>query len=110
MKAYVIVRVTVTDPERYKTYAALVPAIIAQYGGTYLVRGGKSVTLEGPAETGRVVVMEFPRWRRRRNSITRRSTSKPRSFAQARPRARCWRSRACRTVQRTRESLRRDNC
>ncbi len=60
MKAYVIVRVTVTDPERYKTYAALVPAIIAQYGGTYLVRGGKSVTLEGPAETGRVVVMEFP--------------------------------------------------
>jgi uncharacterized protein (DUF1330 family) len=37
----------VSDPERYKEYMAAAPATIAAAGGEYLVRGGKSETLEG---------------------------------------------------------------
>jgi uncharacterized protein DUF1330 len=39
-KGYVIAEITVTDPEAYKQYAAIVPPIIAKFGGRYLVRGG----------------------------------------------------------------------
>ena len=60
MSAYLIARVHVTDPERYKGYAALTPAAIAKYGGRFVVRGGAVTTLEGPPENDRVVVIEFP--------------------------------------------------
>jgi uncharacterized protein (DUF1330 family) len=36
------------------------PDIIAQYGGRFIVRGGETVTLEGPEEKWRIVVVEFP--------------------------------------------------
>ena len=39
---------------------AQAPAIIAQYGGRFVARGGESMTLEGPEETNRVVILEFP--------------------------------------------------
>jgi len=60
MPAYLIARVHVTDPDRYKEYTALSPAAIAKHGGRFLVRGGPVTTLEGPAENDRVVVIEFP--------------------------------------------------
>jgi uncharacterized protein (DUF1330 family) len=60
MPAYIIVRVEVTDWERYREYTKRTPAVIAQYGGKFIVRGGEHVTLEGPAETRRLVVIEFP--------------------------------------------------
>ena len=60
MPAYLIARVEVTDWERYKEYMKATPAAIARYGGRFIVRGGQMVTLEGPAETRRVVVIEFP--------------------------------------------------
>lgn len=60
MSAYLIVRLEVTDPARVKEYAAATPPIIAQYGGKFLARGGHTVTLEGPIESRRVVVIEFP--------------------------------------------------
>jgi uncharacterized protein (DUF1330 family) len=59
MAGYIIARVNVTDPEKYKDYTAVTPGLIAKYGGRFIVRGGETVTLEGPAETGRVVVIEF---------------------------------------------------
>lgn len=58
--AYVIARVNVTDLERYREYVKRTPETIARHGGRFVVRGGQAVTLEGPAETGRVVVIEFP--------------------------------------------------
>lgn len=60
MSAYILIRVKVTDPERYRDYMALTPAILAQYQGRFIARGGKSVTLEGPQETRRLALVEFP--------------------------------------------------
>ena len=58
-KAYVLGEIDVKDAEGYKSYAAQTPAILAKYGGTYLVRGGQTVPLEGAAPGSRVVVVEF---------------------------------------------------
>jgi uncharacterized protein (DUF1330 family) len=59
MPAYLIARVEVTDWDRYKEYMKATPAAIARFGGRFIVRGGQMVTLEGPPETHRVVVIEF---------------------------------------------------
>lgn len=59
MKAYWIAHVTVTDPEAYTGYQALVPAAFAAHGARFLARGGAHEVLEGPA-LDRHVVIEFP--------------------------------------------------
>ena len=58
-KGYVIAEITVTDPQAYKQYAATVPAIVAKFGGRYLVRGGQTIGVEGEVPDGRIVVIEF---------------------------------------------------
>jgi len=60
MAAYVIVDVEIIDPVRYAAYIRVVPPTIAKYGGRFLVRGGKTETLEGSWIPKRVVVVEFP--------------------------------------------------
>ncbi len=60
MPAYLIGRITITDPERYREYTQLTPGIIAQYGGKFIVRGGEVTTLEGVPENQRLVIVEFP--------------------------------------------------
>jgi uncharacterized protein (DUF1330 family) len=59
MPAYFIVDVNVTDKDTYEAYATQVPPVIHQYGGRYLVRGGKTETLEGDWRPSRLVVLEF---------------------------------------------------
>ncbi len=58
-KGYVIGEIDVTDAEGYKAYAAAAGPVVAKFGGTYLVRGGRTVTVEGKAPAGRVVLVEF---------------------------------------------------
>lgn len=60
MPAYVIATVRVNDPETYKKYTALTPAIVAKHGGRFLVRGGPVEMLEGTPFKDRLVVLEFP--------------------------------------------------
>ncbi len=60
MSAYLIARIEVTDPERYRAYTRETPALIAEHGGRFLVRGGEAVTLEGEDPGARWVVVEFP--------------------------------------------------
>lgn len=60
MTAYMLAKIEVTDPEKYKGYMAATPGIIEKFGGRFIVRGGEKVTLEGPEETHRVVLLEFP--------------------------------------------------
>lgn len=57
-KGYWIVRLEVTDTERYKDYVALTNAALAKFGGRFLVRGGAFEALEGEARS-RNVVVEF---------------------------------------------------
>ncbi len=59
MPAYLIARVNVTNMDQYKEYMKLTPAAIEKYGGKFRVRGGEKVTLEGPEEKNRVVMLEF---------------------------------------------------
>jgi uncharacterized protein (DUF1330 family) len=60
MAAYILARVEVTDWDRYKEYVKETPKAIKKYGGKFIVRGGEMATLEGPEETRRLVLIEFP--------------------------------------------------
>ena len=64
MPAYLIVRLEVTDWNRYGKYTDATPAIIKRFGGRFIVRGGQMETLEGHPEARRVVVIEFPNFER----------------------------------------------
>jgi uncharacterized protein (DUF1330 family) len=60
MAAYIIVRADVTDWEKYRQYLNVTPALIEKFGGKAIARAGKTVTLEGPEENRRIVLLEFP--------------------------------------------------
>jgi uncharacterized protein (DUF1330 family) len=57
-KGYWIVRVDVSDPEAYKTYAAANAEAFRKFGARFLVRGGKYEAVEGQSRA-RNVVIEF---------------------------------------------------
>ena len=58
--AYVVVRVEVLDPQRFRTYQQLATASVEKFGGRFIVRGGAMVKLEGDWDAPRMVVVEFP--------------------------------------------------
>ena len=60
MAAYVVVEVTVTNPEPYAAYRDLATASVARYGGRFLARGGAITPLEGDWQPQRLVIIEFP--------------------------------------------------
>ena len=55
---YWVVFADVTDPEGYKEYIAENAKAFRKYGARFLVRSGKSETVEGTSAT-RTVVIEF---------------------------------------------------
>ena len=59
MPAYIVAQISITDAKQYAEYTRLTPAAIEKYGGHFIVRGGRSTVLEGPADTRRIVVIEF---------------------------------------------------
>jgi|SRR4051794_1326567 uncharacterized protein (DUF1330 family) len=59
MAGYIVVEVDVHDPATYDEYRKLVPASLETYGGRFLVRGGKTETLEGTWAPSRFVILEF---------------------------------------------------
>ena len=60
MPAYVIAEIQVNDPAKYEGYKKLTPGTLSMYGGKFIVRGGKTETLEGDWNPERIVVLEFP--------------------------------------------------
>ena len=60
MAAYILVEMEVTDPVGILEYRKLAEASVAQYGGRFIVRGGKTEALEGGWDPKRIVVLEFP--------------------------------------------------
>lgn len=59
MRGFIIGRVRVNDADAYQAYAAQVPGVLAQLGGTYLARGGRSEALEGGMALDRLVIVGF---------------------------------------------------
>ena len=60
MPTYLILRITVHDPEKLKAYQQVAPSIIEKYEGKLIARGGEVSSLEGPEEHRRMVIIEFP--------------------------------------------------
>jgi uncharacterized protein (DUF1330 family) len=60
MSAYVIAEIEVVDPAAYEDYRKQVPAVVARFGGRFIVRGGKIDPREGGWTPKRIVVVEFP--------------------------------------------------
>src|SRR5262249_26894749 len=58
--AYMIVEVETTDEALMAEYRKHTPGLVAKFGGKFIVRGGKTRTLEGGWAPARVVVLEFP--------------------------------------------------
>jgi uncharacterized protein (DUF1330 family) len=57
--AYYVAEFEVTNPEGMKPYSAQVESTFKPYGGHFIVRGGKTISLEGEAPKRRRVVIEF---------------------------------------------------
>ncbi|MGA2607307.1 MAG: DUF1330 domain-containing protein [Terriglobia bacterium] len=57
--AYVIAEVEVTDPTTLKKYSETAPQIVESFNGRYVVRGGKTQSLEGEPPKGFIVVIGF---------------------------------------------------
>ena len=60
MKGYIIANIGVEDAAGYEGYRSRTAAIIEQYGGRFLVRGGAVEVKEGEPGIERLVVLEFP--------------------------------------------------
>ena len=60
MSAHIVAHVDVENWDAYREYMRHTPRVIAKFGGRFIARGGDMVTLEGPQETLRLVLIEFP--------------------------------------------------
>lgn len=58
-KGYIIGMITVDDLEGYKPYMAQTSALVEEYGGRYLARGGDMAVVEGALDHDRFVIIEF---------------------------------------------------
>jgi uncharacterized protein (DUF1330 family) len=59
-----IVEVETTDEVLMAEYRKHTPGAIARFGGKFIVRGGKTRTLEGGWTPKRMVVIEFPSYQK----------------------------------------------
>ncbi|PKL47643.1 MAG: DUF1330 domain-containing protein [Planctomycetes bacterium HGW-Planctomycetes-1] len=60
MSVYMIVEAKeVLDKQKYGEYISKVPQIIEQFGGKYIVRGGKVSAVEGNWNPARLIIVEF---------------------------------------------------
>jgi len=60
MPVYVIVEVEMKDAALYEQYKPHVPALVKKHGGVFLVRGGRTESLEGNWNPDRLVLFRFP--------------------------------------------------
>ncbi len=60
MTTFMIVQARITDAEKFCAYTAVVPALVARFGGRYRVLGGATTVLEGHWPEVKTVVSEWP--------------------------------------------------
>ena len=58
--AYLIVESNISDPVKFKAYMDTAPAVVKQFAGEYLVRGGRTAVLEGDWAPPRLTVLRYP--------------------------------------------------
>jgi uncharacterized protein (DUF1330 family) len=80
MSAYVIVEIEITDPIGYDEYKKHASATVHQYGGKYIVRGGKTDVLEGDWKPKRIVILEFPTMERAKEWLNCEEYREPRKL------------------------------
>jgi uncharacterized protein (DUF1330 family) len=59
MPAFLIANIEVGDARAFQAYLDGGPAVVARFGGRYVLRGGRVEVLEGAWRPTRVVVIEF---------------------------------------------------
>ena len=58
--AYNVAEITIKDQDGFnKEYLPLITKAITDAGGKFIIRGGKTISYEGPAPAPRVVVVQF---------------------------------------------------
>lgn len=60
MPAYMLIQAQITDPVRFRDYAAAAARLVAEFGGSYRVLGGPVLQLEGAATEQKCVISEWP--------------------------------------------------
>ena len=85
MATYVIVEIDIVDPVGYEEYKKLAGATVEKYGGTYIVRGGKTEVLEGDWTPKRIVVLEFESMQRAKEWLNAKNTASRAKCATALP-------------------------
>lgn len=60
MPAFVFVEINIIDHKLYEEYKKLTPKTVSDFGGKFIVRGGKTEVLEGDPSHNRMVLLEFP--------------------------------------------------
>jgi uncharacterized protein (DUF1330 family) len=60
MPALFLVEVETTNPELMAEYRTHTPGLVAQAGGSFVIRGGATETVEGDWRPQRIVMIEFP--------------------------------------------------
>lgn len=59
MSVYMIIESEVREPKSYAKYIEQVPRIIEKYGGRYLSRGNKIISLSASWNPERIIIVEF---------------------------------------------------
>lgn len=80
MYAYVIVEIDIFDPAGYEEYKKLAGATVENYGGKYIVRGGKTEVMEGDWNPKRIVVLQFESAQRARDWLNSEQYREPRKM------------------------------
>ncbi len=60
MSVFMLVEARTIDLEKYSQYISQVSRLVVQYGGRYLVRGGKITPLGNDWNPERIIILEFP--------------------------------------------------
>ena len=79
---YIVAQIDISDAAAFEEYRAQVPATIEQYGGAYIVRGGKQENLEG-SPNPRTVVVRFDSFEQARKWYYSDAYEKPKAIRQA---------------------------
>ena len=60
MSAFLVVHITIKDPEKWKSYTENAPATVAANGGEFLAMGKKAGVIHGEHDGDLAAIIQFP--------------------------------------------------